>query len=149
MSKNNRKLKTNLAKLIINNITYNYQFTLTKGEPPFIFQNIPNANIFTYDPGFTSTAVWVRTNFIDADKGILDIVVMHWRISKKWLHRSCKFTNLHDLPNKDQLKKYKKLITRHTLLHEQIINFSKDLDVMLTQWQWWWCYGCFIFILSR
>ena len=27
------------------------------------------------------------------------------------------------MPNKDQLKKYKKLITRHTLLHEQIINF--------------------------
>ena len=28
-----------------------------------------------------------------------------------------------DLPNKEQLKKYKKLISRHTLLHEQIINF--------------------------
>ena len=27
------------------------------------------------------------------------------------------------MPNKGQLKKYKKLITRHTLLHEQIINF--------------------------
>ena len=30
-----------------------------------------------------------------------------------------------DLPNNEQLKKYKKLITRHTLLHEQIINFFK------------------------
>ena len=39
-----------------------------------------------------------------------------------------------DLPNRDQLRKYKKLISRHTLLHEQIINFFKDLDVMHIQW---------------
>ncbi len=128
MSKNNRKLKTNLAKLIINNITYELPiYNSTEGESVIDISKLhSNANIFTYDPGFTSTAACEsKITFIDGDKGILryrgyDIE----ELAKK--SDFIEVVNLliyGDLPNKDQLKKYKKLITRHTLLHEQIINF--------------------------
>ena len=84
------------------------------------------ANIFTYDPGFTSTASCEsKITFIDGDKGILryrGYDVEHLAKNSDFIE----VVNLliyGDLPNKDQLKKYKKLISRHTLLHEQIINF--------------------------
>ena len=77
-------------------------------------------------PGFTSTASCEsKITFIDGEKGILryrgyDIE----ELAKK--SDFIEVVNLliyGDLPNKDQLIKYKKLISRHTLLHEQIINF--------------------------
>jgi len=82
--------------------------------------------VFTYDPGFTSTASCEsKITFIDGDKGILryrgyDIEEL---ANKSDFIEVVNLLIYGDLPNKEQLKKYKKLITRHTLLHEQIINF--------------------------
>ena len=81
---------------------------------------------FTYDPGFTSTASCEsKVTFIDGDKGILryrgyDVA----ELAKK--SDFIEVSNLliyGDLPNKDQLKKYRNLINRHTMLNEQLIKF--------------------------
>ena len=116
------------AKLTINNKTYDLPvYDSTAGESVIDISGLHSqAKIFTYDPGFTSTASCEsKITFIDGEKGILryrgyDIE----ELAKK--SDFIEVVNLliyGDLPNKEQLKKYKKLITRHTLLHEQIINF--------------------------
>ncbi len=116
------------AKLTINNKTYDLPvYDSTAGEPVIDISGLHSqAKVFTYDPGFTSTASCEsKITFIDGEKGILryrgyDIE----ELAKK--SDFIEVVNLliyGDLPNKEQLKKYKKLITRHTLLHEQIINF--------------------------
>ena len=116
------------AKLTINNKTYNLPvYDSTAGESVIDISGLHSqAKIFTYDPGFTSTASCEsKITFIDGEKGILryrgyDIE----ELAKK--SDFIEVVNLliyGDLPNKEQLNKYKKLITRHTLLHEQIINF--------------------------
>ena len=125
-NKSTSKIKT--AKLTINENTYELPiYKSTEGESVIDISKLHSqAKLFTYDPGFTSTASCEsKITFIDGDKGILryrgyDIE----ELAKK--SDFIEVVNLliyGDLPNKEQLKKYKKLITRHTLLHEQIINF--------------------------
>ncbi len=125
-NKSTSKIKT--AKLTINKNTYELPiYNSTQGEPVIDISKLHSqAKLFTYDPGFTSTASCEsKITFIDGNKGILryrgyDIE----ELAKK--SDFIEVVNLliyGDLPNKEQLKKYKKLISRHTLLHEQIINF--------------------------
>ncbi len=128
MSKKYISNKENTAKLTINNKDYNLPiFSSTEGEPVIDISKLHSmAKIFTYDPGFTSTASCEsKITFIDGDKGVLryrgyDIEEL---ATKSDFIEVVNLLIYGDLPNKDQLKKYKKLITRHTLLHEQIINF--------------------------
>ncbi len=128
MREKKRNLTKNKAKLSINNKTYEFPiYKSTEGESVIDISKLHSiANIFTYDPGFTSTASCEsKITFIDGEKGILryrgyDIE----ELAKK--SDFIEVVNLliyGDLPNNKQLKKYKRLITRHTLLHDQIINF--------------------------
>ena len=128
MPKEKRTKNNHTAKLIIDNKTYDFPiYSSTEGESVIDISKLHSkANIFTYDPGFTSTASCEsKITFIDGDKGILryrGYDVEHLAKNSDFIE----VVNLliyGDLPNKDQLKKYKKLISRHTLLHEQIINF--------------------------
>jgi citrate synthase len=67
--KNNRK-----AKIIIDETTYEFPiYNSTEGEAVIDISNLhAKANIFTYDPGFTSTASCEsKITYIDGDKGIL------------------------------------------------------------------------------
>ena len=124
--KSTPKIKT--AKLTINKNTYELPiYNSTEGESVIDISKLHSqAKIFTYDPGFTSTASCEsKITFIDGDKGILryrgyDIEEL---ANKSDFIEVVNLLIYGDLPNKEQLKKYKKLITRHTLLHEQIINF--------------------------
>ena len=120
--------KRKIAKLIIENSTYNLPvYDSTQGESVIDISKLHSqANIFTYDPGFTSTASCEsKITFIDGEKGIL----RYRGYNIEELAKKSDFIEVvnlliyGDLPNKEQLKKYKKLISRHTLLHEQIINF--------------------------
>ena len=128
MSKYKRTQKTNSAKLIIKNTTYEFPiYKSTEGESVIDISKLHSkANVFTYDPGFTSTASCEsKITYIDGDKGILryrgyDIEEL---ANKSDFIEVVNLLIYGDLPNKEQLKKYKKLISRHTLLHEQIINF--------------------------
>lgn len=83
---------------------------------------------FTLDPAFTSTASCKsRITFIDGDKGIL----LHRGYDIKDLAEYSNFLDVAhallygDLPNKQQYEKFKKDITYHTMVHEQLQFFFR------------------------
>ena len=126
----NKKIIKNkkIAKLTIADNTYEFPiYSSTEGESVIDISRLHSeANIFTYDPGFTSTASCEsKITYIDGNNGILryrgyDIEDL---AEKSDFIEVVNLLIYGDLPNKEQLKKYRRLISRHTLLHEQIINF--------------------------
>jgi citrate synthase len=129
MLKNKKIKKSKInAKIIINDDTINLPiFESSIGENVIDISKLHSlTNHFTYDPGYTSTASCEsKITYIDGTKGILryrgyDIEEL---AKKSDFIEVANLLIYGDLPNKDQLLKYKKLITRHTLLHDQIINF--------------------------
>ncbi len=86
------------------------------------------ADIFTYDPGFTSTASCESDiTFIDGDKGIL----LYRGYSIDQLAQNSNFLEvcyllLHgELPNQSEMKEFDKAITYHTMVHEQLSTFFR------------------------
>jgi citrate synthase len=82
--------------------------------------------MFTFDPGFTSTASCDSDiTYIDGDEGVL--LYRGYPIDQLAEHSSFMETSyllLHgELPNKEQLDKFVYTITRHTMLHEQLSTF--------------------------
>src|ERR1700685_2226357 len=80
------------------------------------------ADIFTYDPGFTSTASCESDiTFIDGDKGIL--LYRGYPIDQLSTHSSflevCYLLLQGELPNTQQLGEFSNAITYHTMVHEQ------------------------------
>jgi citrate synthase len=82
--------------------------------------------MFTYDPGFTSTAACdSAVTYIDGDKGVL----LHRGYSIKELAEKSDFLEvcyllLHgELPNKQQKAEFVNIVTRHTMVHEQLLSF--------------------------
>jgi citrate synthase len=81
---------------------------------------------FTYDPGFMSTAS-CRSNitYIDGDKGILQ----YRGYPIEQLAEHCTFLEVAylimngELPNKTQLEAFVRIITQHTMVHEQLNRF--------------------------
>jgi citrate synthase len=87
-----------------------------------------DVDIFTYDPGFTSTASCESNiTFIDGDKGIL----LYRGYSIDELADNSNFLEvcyllLHgELPNKEQMAAFDTAITRHTMVHEQLAAFFR------------------------
>ena len=86
------------------------------------------ADIFTYDPGFTSTASCESDiTFIDGDKGIL--LYRGYSIEQLAEHSNflevC-YVLLHgELPNKEEMAEFDKAITFHTMVHEQLAQFFR------------------------
>ena len=86
------------------------------------------ADIFTYDPGFTSTASCESDiTFIDGDKGIL--LYRGYSIDQLAEHSNflevCYLLLHGDLPDKDEMAKFDKAITFHTMVHEQLAQFFR------------------------
>ncbi len=86
------------------------------------------AGVFTYDPGFTSTAACDSTiTFIDGDKGEL----LHRGYPIDQLAENSHYLEVcyallyGDLPSAAQLEKFENLVTRHTMIHEQMHNFFR------------------------
>src|SRR6476646_7063141 len=84
------------------------------------------ADIFTYDPGFTSTAsTESNITFIDGDKGVLQY--RGYAIGDLAEHssflESCYLLLYGELPNAAQMDKFTYSITRHTMVHEQLATF--------------------------
>ena len=82
--------------------------------------------LFTYDPGFTSTGSCNSAiTFIDGEAGIL----MHrgYRIETLAEHSDypevCYLLINGELPTSEQKRKFMQALTRHTMVHEQIIKF--------------------------
>ena len=83
-------------------------------------------DIFTYDPGFTSTAsTESNITFIDGDKGILQY--RGYSIADLAEHSSfletCYLLLYGELPTQPQMEKFTRSITRHTMVHEQLASF--------------------------
>jgi citrate synthase len=86
------------------------------------------ADIFTYDPGFTSTASCESDiTFIDGDKGIL--LYRGYSIDQLAEHSNflevCYLLLHGELPNKEQAKDFNQAITLHTMVHEQLATFYR------------------------
>jgi citrate synthase len=86
------------------------------------------ADIFTYDPGFTSTAsTESNITFIDGDKGVLQY--RGYMISDLAEHsnflESCYLLLYGELPSKSQMEGFTYSITHHTMVHEQLASFFR------------------------
>jgi len=84
--------------------------------------------IFTYDPGFTSTASCSsKITYIDGDKGIL----LYRGYPIEQLADKCDFLETcylllnGELPKGHEMKDFVKLITNHTLVHDQLTTFFR------------------------
>ena len=84
------------------------------------------ADVFTYDPGFTSTASCrSEITYIDGDAGIL----LHRGYPIDQLAEHARFMEVAylllngELPNETELDDFTYTITRHTMLHEQLAAF--------------------------
>ena len=86
------------------------------------------AGVFTYDPGFTSTASCDSTiTFIDGGKG--ELLHRGYTIdalaSQSHYLEVCYLLLYGELPTAAELEAFEKTITRHTMLHEQMVNFFR------------------------
>ena len=86
------------------------------------------ADIFTYDPGFTSTAsTESNITFIDGDKGVLQY--RGYPIADLAEHstflESCYLLLNGELPTKSQMEQFEYTISHHTMVHEQLATFYR------------------------
>jgi citrate synthase len=82
--------------------------------------------MFTYDPGFMSTASCRSTiTYIDGDQGILE----YRGYPIEHLAEQCSFLEVAylilkgELPNKQQLEEFVRVVTQHTMVQEQLLRF--------------------------
>ena len=85
-----------------------------------------DGKVFTYDPGFTSTAACEsRITYIDGDEGIL----LHRGYPIDQLAENgdfietCYLLYYGELPNQAQRRSFEHAITHHTMIHEQMARF--------------------------
>ena len=84
--------------------------------------------MFTFDPGFVSTASCEsKITFIDGEKGLL--YYRGYPIEQLAEHSDylevCYLLIYGELPTAEQKAKFIKIVTEHTILHEQITSFFK------------------------
>jgi citrate synthase len=87
-----------------------------------------NTGMFTYDPGFTSTASCDSgLTYIDGDKGVL----LHRGYPIDQLAEQSSFMEVSylllngELPSKKELEDFTRTITRHTMVNEQLTTFYR------------------------
>ncbi len=85
-------------------------------------------DVFTYDPGFTSTASCDSTiTFIDGDEG--ELLHRGYPIDqlaeKSHFLEVCYLLLYGELPSADQIEDFENRVTGHTMLHEQMVNFFR------------------------
>src|ERR1700743_3572434 len=85
-----------------------------------------SADIFTYDPGFTSTAsTESNITFIDGDKGVLQY--RGYTIAELAEHstflETCYLLLYGELQTAAQMEKFHYAIIHHTMVHEQMVSF--------------------------
>tara|TARA_R110000850_G_scaffold37150_2_gene97710 strand:+ start:1689 stop:2984 length:1296 start_codon:yes stop_codon:yes gene_type:complete len=121
---------TKSAKLTIGDNTYDLpMFTPTAGPDVIDIRKLyGQAGVFTYDPGFTSTASCDSTiTFIDGDEGIL--THRGYQIGelaeKSHYLEVCYLLLYGELPSPAELEDFEHRVTNHTMIHEQMINFFR------------------------
>ena len=120
----------NIAKLSLNGTTYDLPVMSPTDGPDVvdIRKLYAQANVFTYDPGFTSTASCDSTiTFIDGEAGVLlhrGYPIDQLASQSHYLEVCFLLLNGH-LPNATELEEFESLVTNHTMLHEQMVNFFR------------------------
>ncbi|MCX7566182.1 citrate synthase [Sulfitobacter sp. F26169L] len=104
-------------------------FTPTSGPEVIDIRKLySQAGVFTYDPGFTSTASCDSTiTFIDGDEGILTHrgYPIGELAEKSHYLEVCYLLLYGELPSPTELEDFEDLVTNHTMIHEQMINFFR------------------------
>lgn len=118
------------AQLTINGKTYDLPVLAGSVGPDVIDIRTlyRDAGVFTYDPGFTSTASCEsQITYIDGDEGVL--LYRGYPIDQLADNASfieTAYLLLHgDLPTKDELHSFDWTIRRHTMLHDQFDQFFR------------------------
>lgn len=99
----------------------------TLGPDVFEISKLYNeGGVFTYDPGFTSTASCEsKITYIDGDEGVL--LYRGYPIEQLAEHgdfiETCYLLYYGELPNAAQRKEFEHAITHHTMIHEQMSRF--------------------------
>ena len=121
---------SNDARLIAGNEEYTYPVVSGSVGPDVIDirKLYAQTGMFTYDPGFTSTASCESAlTYIDGDEGVL----LHRGYAIEELSEHSSFMEVSylllngELPGKAQLDEFSRTITRHTMLHEQLATFYR------------------------
>ena len=118
------------AKLLINGNEYELPvYAGTAGPDVIDIRKLyAQAGVFTYDPGFTSTASCDSTiTYIDGGKG--ELLHRGYPIDqlaeKSHYLEVCYLLLYGDLPSAEQLEDFECRVTNHTMLHEQMQNFFR------------------------
>ncbi len=118
------------AKLHLNGQDYDLPIlSPTKGPDVLDIRKLyGQADVFTYDPGFTSTASCDSTiTFIDGDKGELWYrgYPIEQLAEKSCYLEVCYLLLYGELPSPTQMEDFRARVTRHTMVHEQMHNFFR------------------------
>ena len=98
----------------------------TLGNPVIDISKLGGAGMFTFDPGFMSTASCEsKITFIDGDQGVLLYrgYPIDQLASKKDFTDVCYLLMNGELPNPQEKKTFQDTITQHTMVHQQIHHF--------------------------
>jgi len=119
-----------VAKLVIGDQTH--EFPILSGTVGPDVMDIralyAKTGLFTYDPGFTSTAACDSAiTYIDGDKG--ELLYRGYPIEqladKSSYLEVCYLLLYGELPTPTQFKEFEALVTRHTMVHEQMHYFYR------------------------
>jgi len=119
-----------VAKLVIGDQTYEFPVLSGSVGPDVIdIRSLyTKTGMFTYDPGFTSTAACDSAiTYIDGDAG--ELLYRGYPIEqlseKSTYIEVCYLLLYGELPTKSQLAEFSELVTRHTMVHEQMHYFYR------------------------
>ncbi|RRH76314.1 citrate synthase [Falsigemmobacter faecalis] len=121
---------TRIAKLTLDDKTYDVPVMSPTAGPDVldIRKLYAQADVFTFDPGFTSTASCESTiTYIDGDKG--ELLYRGYpieQLAEQSHHLEVCYLLLYgELPTAAQLQDFENRVTRHTMVHEQMHNFFR------------------------
>ena len=119
-----------VAKLVIGDKTFDFPILSGSVGPEVIDIRTlyGKTGLFTYDPGFTSTAATDSTiTYIDGDKG--ELMYRGYPIDqlaeKSNYLEVCYLLLYGELPTKEQMADFDRRVTMHTMLHEQMHLFFR------------------------
>jgi len=130
MALKENKMSDNKASLTISENSQDYAIMDGTVGPQVIDVRklYANTGMFTYDPGFTSTASCESgLTYIDGDEGVL----LHRGYPIGQLAEQSSFMEVcylllnGELPSKAELEDFTTTITRHTMVHEQLTTFFR------------------------
>lgn len=103
-------------------------YSPTEGNNVIDVSSLASQGIYTFDPGFFSTAACEsKITFIDGNEGIL--LYGGYKIADLANYTDflevCHLLLYGELPRKDQYDSFKNKITYHTMVHEQLVNFFR------------------------